>query len=47
MGSEPAQEVTATADIEEKKEEDADRDTYFNRKRKLPPLVASPQKKKK
>ena len=40
VGSEPAPKVIATADIEE--EEVENRDTYFKRKRKLPPPVASP-----
>ena len=45
VGSEPALEVTATANIEE--EEDENRDTHFKKKCKSPPLVASPWKKRK
>ena len=48
MGSELAQEITVTADIEEEEEEeDKDRDTYIKRKRKSPHQVASAWKKRK
>jgi len=45
VGSEPAQEVAATAKIKEEKEEEEDPYTHFKRKCGSPRPVASPQKK--
>ena len=48
VGSEPAQEVDATTNITKREEEKKeDRDTHSTRNCKLPPLVASPQNKRK
>ena len=49
VGSEPAQEVVTTANIEEGKEEEEeeDHDTHFKQKCRSPPLIVSPQKKRK
>ena len=48
VGSKSAQEVVATADIEEgEEEEEEDPDIHFKRKRRSPPPVVSPQKKRK